>query len=345
MDKIKEALDTEIMFALEKEFPEKSNYEISNIEEIFGGADTRIISFEFSFLENGDKKIIPLIFRVYREGTSNERAEREFNILKGLFDAKKSVPRPYLTSEEENILGLPYIVMEKVEGVLLASLYDDPAKHEELTFQFTSQMVEIHKTDWSKIFPERNIPEIENNPFILIYNLLAWPKKRLQGFNEPELKELKQVISWLEENKVPTSELNLIHGDFHANNILVNQKDEFVVIDWSNINVNDYRLDLAFAICAFNSAAPMDFKPILTQLYQQISGKKVEEIEYFMVLASLGNLTRIYSTIVNFDIANENEMSKNAFLNLHKDYTRYLAFMTQEIAKIELPTIFEALEK
>jgi thiamine kinase-like enzyme len=194
-------------------------------------------------------------------------------------------------------------------------------------------MVEIHNTDWSKLFPDINNEAIKTDPFIFIYNTLSWPKKRLQGFNEPELDEIRQVISWLEENKVPTRDLSLIHGDYHPENILVNKKGEFIIIDWSNISVNDFRFDLAFAISTFNSALPTDFKPILTQLYQQISGKEVEEIEYFMVLASIHNLTRIYSMIINFEISNENDITKNALLNIHKNYTQYLASMVQEITK------------
>ncbi|MHA1912687.1 MAG: phosphotransferase family protein [Candidatus Kariarchaeaceae archaeon] len=345
MEKIKETLDTEVKIALEKVFPDKSSYEISSFEEIFGGADTRIFSFEFSFLEKGDKKNIPLILRLFREGTKNATVKREFSILKKLYEAQKPVPRPFIVSENKDILKLQYFVMEKVEGVLLSTSFNDPAKHDELFFQFISKMVEIHKTDWSKIIPETDGPELETDPYTIINNLISWPKKRLQEFKEPELNELKELIKWLEENKVPTIELSLIHGDFHVENILVKKKGEFIIIDWSNISLKDYRLDLAFAISTFNSATPIDIKPVLTELYQQISGKKVEEIEYFMILASIFNIMRIYSTIVNWDITGENKITKNAFLNLHKEYTRYLATMTKEITKIELSTIIDALKK
>ena len=139
-EKIKETLETEVKDFLKTLYPGRTDYEISSLGEIFGGADTRIISFSFDYQENGTHKSLPLILRVYRIGTSNKQAEWEYNILKGLHGAQKSVPKPYMVSEQENTLGMPYLVMDEIEGVLLATLFDDPEKHNELFLKFISEI-------------------------------------------------------------------------------------------------------------------------------------------------------------------------------------------------------------
>ena len=68
--------ERELINGLSELFPNINEYNIENIEEITGGADTHIWGFDFVY----DGQKIELVARIYREGTSDARAEKEFQI-------------------------------------------------------------------------------------------------------------------------------------------------------------------------------------------------------------------------------------------------------------------------
>ncbi|KKM76426.1 hypothetical protein LCGC14_1380220 [marine sediment metagenome] len=136
----------------------------------------------------------------------------------------------------------------------------------------------------------------------------------------------------------------LIHGDFHANNVIVNKKQELVVLDWSNVTINDYRIDLAFTITTAEGVGGFELKSIIINLYEQIRSIKVNDIEFFMILSNFFNLLRIYSGVHNPEITGENEETKNSFRDELGSYISYLHDLIHTETGISVKTLKDILK-
>ncbi|MHA1447605.1 MAG: phosphotransferase family protein, partial [Candidatus Heimdallarchaeaceae archaeon] len=292
----------EVMQELKKFKVISDNSELENYKQIQGGADTTM--FEISFL-NHSKKYIQ---RIYGRNASNETAESEYNVQKTLFENNVNVPETYLVKLTPNTREKPYFIMEKIEGTRLDLVFfKNPEKLEQLIEMLLLELYKIHTID-PKLFPQISSPDIQKNPFAPIEHTLFRRKYFFDKYPN-ELSELKPVIDWLENNKTknPCKELVIIHGDYHSQNIMVQDDSELRILDWSNISIRDFREDLGFTTVGLCIGAKENLEYKIADSYEQISGTKVDNLGYFMILASIFNLIRFYSCANNHSITNETE--------------------------------------
>ncbi len=313
--------------------PEDS--ELDDYTQVYGGADTTI--FEISFKDYPTK----YIQRIFRSEVSKEHAEFEFIIQKILFDNDVSVPQPFLMKFTPNSLERFYFIMEKIEGPQLAQAFEsNPEQFDNLLFKQFKELHKIHTVD-PKLFPQIVSFDIKENPFAPVEYLLNRRKSFLEKYPE-DLKELKPVFDWLEEHKKdnPCKKLVVVHGDYHGFNIIVQENQELKILDWTGISISDFRRDLAFAATTTSSMVGEDMSSIIVSVYEQISGLKVENLHYFLILENIFNLIRFYSGINNPLITNETEDTMNFFKSV-RTYPLFLVDLIKETCDIELNQIKE----
>lgn len=312
---------------------------LNSYKQLQGGADTTI--FEISF-KNHSNKYIQRIFRgTNPPNISNSRTEFEYSVQKTLFENNINVPKPYLMKLTPNTRERPYFIMEKIEGTRLDHLLErNPEQFMQLLENSLQEMQKIHSVD-PKLFPQIPSPDIQKNPFAPIDQILTVLMQFEKKF-ETDLSELKLVIDWLDNNKNnnPCRKLVVTHGDFHALNIIVQEDREFKILDWTSIKISDFRKDLGNIVVNFSSRANMNLAPLIISTYEQISGWKVQNLPYFMILAHIFNLLRFYSGINNPTITNETEDTM-IFWKLSKFYLLYLVDLVKETCNIELLQIKE----
>ena len=78
---------------------------------------------------------------------------REYRILSHLHPVYKKVPRPLLFCEDEEILGAPFYVMERVTGIILRAqppngIELSPELMRGLSETFIENLAEIHEIDY-----------------------------------------------------------------------------------------------------------------------------------------------------------------------------------------------------
>ncbi len=82
------------------------------------------------------------------------------------------------------------------------------------------------------------------------------------------------------------------HLDFHYGNVLLRNGTTPVVIDWGNVAITDLRLDLAWT-CLFQ----IDWRELLLAEYQRMSGRQIEQFEFFEVLVCLKRLITVFFSV------------------------------------------------
>ncbi len=335
--RITKDIEAEIFDQLTSACPDFKDYQISTFTRVLGGADTTIFSFDLI----STSKTIPLILRIFRPNFT-ESAKREFQTLIRLHSRGLKVPKPYFWVPKSTQLGCAYIVMERIDGKLLADVLHAVRSDERflhLIHKFIINLVAIHSIKWSNAFSSLASLSIREDPHIFCITELARQKRIVE---ENKIEEFFPLIKWMERNQVPSKEHCLLHGDYHAANVLVTKNHDLFTIDWGSIKMGDFRYDLGYSIMALNSAG-YDTTDLLINHYEAITGTKVDNIEYFMVLSVLGNLLKIYSAVFNHKITGETEDSARFFIHDIKDYSCYLVNFVRKITGITLTRLTEAL--
>ena len=311
--------------------PKDSEIELYN--QIHGGADTTI--FEIGFKNHSTR----YVQRIFRPSTGIESSEFEYTIQKTMFENGLNVPETFLIKHPPNAWDRTYFIMKKIEGRGINDILENnPEKFEEIAERFMLELHKIHSIN-PDLFPQIPRADIQKDPFAVITKTLRRAKATIEKFHE-ELAELRLVVDWLEENKSnnPCEELVVIHSDYHPFNIIVEEDGTFQILDWTGINISDYRRDLGFSIIAISAGVGIDQVPKFQKIYEKISGKKVENLEYFMVLASVYNLMRFYSGMNNPSITNETEDTM-AFFKSISDYPLFVVELVKRECGIDLKQI------
>ncbi|MCY3411954.1 MAG: aminoglycoside phosphotransferase family protein [Candidatus Heimdallarchaeota archaeon] len=295
---------------------------VHNITKIEGGADNIIISL--------DVDDIPLILRVFRSPGS-KRAEEEYTILSHLYNAGIPCPQPYFFENTNE--DFSYVAMERING---RPMFAAGADNEiETVDQYYDAMVALHSFDYTmiEVLEKKNSRES-------VMDIINSSKTRIEKF---QIEELKPLIEFLESriNNLAYGDPVLLHGDFHGANVMIDD-DRLVLIDWSNVNIGDYRIDLAFSAFAFFAleAFPVEKS---SSIYQDKSGNLVQDMDYFLILSNLHNFIRIYSCAVDYTITGEDESTKKVFFEFVRPYTSQLLTLITRLTGLSFPNIEKAL--
>ncbi|MHA2251733.1 MAG: phosphotransferase family protein [Candidatus Kariarchaeaceae archaeon] len=338
----------ELLLQLKPLYPESADLEIKNFYEIFGGADTRIISFDLTRKNQKRKETLGLILRLYIRDSGNERMIRDFSNLEKLFSQGLSVPKPYFCSPNLTEFSHAYMVMERIEGQTLDSLFQnaDHRKQQEYLVKFIKEMALLHSLTIETLGFEAKLYDIKVDPYSPIKSYLNRFNQKISRYEE--LHELSPLIKWLEEKMVnfPSSRLVFIHGDFHPANIMVTPQGDFKILDWSSIRYEDFRFELGFssvAIEAFGGEVGKT-RHILSKIYTEETNHEVAGIEYFMLLSNFDNLFRFYSMLFNPKITNENPDTTDEIVKLFMPYVKYTLDLIYHQTGIKLYSIADRIK-
>lgn len=332
---ITEDIQSEIHHHLSSVYPEFRDFHVGAFSEIVLGADTSIFSFDLV----ADYTTVPLILRTHRPGGAGS-ARREYQIMKGLYSAGIDIPRPYIFLERFSSLDRASIVMERIQGQLLSEqiLASYPGiRFNQLIREYMKTLAKLHSFDWSRHLSFLDSNGVSANPQLSIDYDLSMSKRRAKDY---DIKELAQVIGWLEDNRIEKTEVCFVHGDFHPLNIIVTDDARLVTLDWTNAKLADFRTDLGFAVVAMGSSG-FDIREQMISEYESVTKKKVEQLEFFMVLSCLHNVFRVYSAIFDHRITGESEETAQLFRDQYIDYARYIVTTTQDITGVSLEKILD----
>jgi len=217
-------------------------------ERIGNGLDTYIYAFSVEGAEAPDPWASPLILRVYPAVSQCEKARREFAVQQFAVDRGFPAPRPLSLDDAGPVLGLPFMIMERVPGVPLLDRMKNPFALAGIIRAMADLQVRLHKV------PVEGCPLPSSPP--LVSRQLADIARDLQKF---EIDHLSAEYGWLEANcsVVEDEEPVLLHNDFHPLNIIVDSDGGMTLLDWSDAALGDRHHDLARTLALFWLAPPL----------------------------------------------------------------------------------------
>jgi aminoglycoside phosphotransferase (APT) family kinase protein len=176
---------------------------------------------------------------------------REFRVLSKLGPAYAKAPTPLLHCEDESVLGAPFYLMERVEGVILrkslpAGLTLSETKATSLCHRLIDTLAELHSVDFAAI----GLGDLGKPEGYVDRQVGGW-RKRYAGSQTDDIESVESVGQWLGDNKPTSQRAALIHNDFKFDNLVFaapNLDRVLGILDWEMCTLGDPLMDLGTAL-------------------------------------------------------------------------------------------------
>ena len=227
---------------------------------------------------------------------------REKRVLAALADSDVPHARLAAACDDETVIGSPFYLMHFVDGWSPASSRTWPAPFDAdlsqrpgLAFELVRGAALLSKVDWrSKDLEGFGQPEGFHER-----QVDRW-LRFLSAYKCRELPGLEVAAAWLREHRPRSYEPGILHGDYQFANVMYENGAPAklaAIIDWEMTTVGDPLLDLGWVLIAWGEEADdmeyaryldlagMPPRDDLLEHYATISGRPVDEIDYYVVLA------------------------------------------------------------
>lgn len=210
---------------------------------------------------------------------------REFKVLSLLKPHFSFVPTPVAYEETGDLLGAPFYLMERVNGIILRN---KAPKGLDLKADLMSaisknavkQLADLHKID----LKSSGLADFGKPEGYVERQVTGW-SKRYQKAKTDEIKEIEDSFNWLMNNLPDENLPAFIHNDFKYDNIVLdpnNPESIMAILDWEMATVGDPLMDLGTTLAYWAEAKDSDaLKPFnLTWLPGNLTREEVVK-EYF----------------------------------------------------------------
>jgi len=194
---------------------------------------------------------------------SGHDMSREYRILTHLLPVWPKVPEPIAFCEDPSILGAPFYLMERVDGVILrgGTPPPDAATMRRICDAFVETFAQIHRID----VVGAGLETLGHPDGYVERQVDGWSRRWHDAVIEP-VASIDQTIAWLAKNRPIETGAALIHNDFKLDNLVLDPGDLShvrAVLDWEMATLGDPLMDLGSGLAYW--AEPGD-PPALTNI-------------------------------------------------------------------------------
>jgi aminoglycoside phosphotransferase (APT) family kinase protein len=190
---------------------------------------------------------LPLVLRFYEGSRAHDKAVREVATLERLTTDGFPVPHPYLFESDPQVLGAPFLVMERLRGGPLFAIRSFPQAFKTFALGFVGfvrTQARLHRLRGLADRPRAHHADGVPNDAPLLDRMLGLVRNRI---DRGPLPSLEPALARLREraDHFRSGAASLVHLDYHPQNVLVRGLHVTGVIDWVNADCGDRHLDAA----------------------------------------------------------------------------------------------------
>jgi len=232
---------------------------------------------------------------------------REYRILSSLEGVYPKAPAPYLFCVDETVIGAPFYVMDRVEGVILrgkqlpAGLDLGPGDMRRLSTALIDGLAELHGVDVAAA----DLADFGRPKGYVERQVTGWARRYFDAKTD-EIPEVEEAAGWLADHLPDDNPGALIHGDFKYDNLVLDPVELtriIAVLDWEMATVGDPLMDLGTTLGYWVEASdPDEIKMLplgptllpgnltrmeLAERYAAQTGRSVDNVLFYFVYALL----------------------------------------------------------
>ncbi len=227
--------------------------------------------------------------------------KREYNILASLKPVYPLVPTPLAYSEDLEIMGSPFYVMDRFRGIILRSKFPEglvlsPAEVGKLCHNFVNHFAQLHSLDYKAC----GLGELGKSEGYIKRQIDGWSRRFRDALTD-DVPDFEEVMSWLSANAPQESRSpGIIHNDYKFDNVVLNPENPLEIIgivDWEMATIGDPLMDLGASLgywvdpddsdeLKLIGTIPTTTPGMLTrkevvEAYQEYSGQKIDDFSFY----------------------------------------------------------------
>jgi aminoglycoside phosphotransferase (APT) family kinase protein len=191
-----------------------------------------------------------------RKASSAHDMGREFRILARLNAHYPYAPKALAYCEDSSIVGSPFCVMERAQGVIVRDQFPAGVSDEQIRLQFEhliDGLAQLHGVDVAAA----GLTDFGKGSGYRERQIGGW-SRRLAAAATDDMADFGAITAWLMANRPPEPETAaIVHNDFKLDN-LVWEPSEIstlkAVLDWEMSTVGDAAFDLACTLSFWQQA-------------------------------------------------------------------------------------------
>lgn len=229
---------------------------------------------------------------------------REAGLLERIHPAFPLAPRPYVFCDDLSVMGVPFYIMERRNGLVLNDAFPPgvevtPELCRHISETVVDTLAGIHGVDWQAA----GLAEFGHPEGFLERQVRSWIERYARSRTD-ESPDVEALTRWLTEHIPASPPPALIHNDFKLNNMLLDPAElarPVAVLDWEMTTIGDPLFDLAISLSYWVQADdPAELRAILPtvtplpgfftrpefmQRYAARSGRDLSSMQFYMTFA------------------------------------------------------------
>jgi aminoglycoside phosphotransferase (APT) family kinase protein len=163
---------------------------------------------------------------------SAHAVDREFRVMRALWETGFPVPEPLALCEDDGVLGTAFYIMRHVEGrVFLDNAMPDldPAERGAMFDSVNATLARLHGIDHVAV----GLGDFGRSGNYFSRQISRW-SQQYEASRTEDLPAMDKLIAWLPGAAPQDEETGLIHGDYSFHNVLIHPSEPKVVavLDW-----------------------------------------------------------------------------------------------------------------
>lgn len=201
---------------------------------------------------------------------------REYRVMRDLAPLFPKVPKVYHYCEDDAVMGAPFYLMERIEGIILrAPTHRSFVRLSEVAYQQVSSawldtFVALHTVDYQAA----ELADFGRPVGYVERQIKGW-SKRYEKAKTEDVAEIDFVMQWLNEHIRPESSHTLIHNDYKYDNVVFeegNWTSIKAVLDWEMATIGDPLMDLGSSLAYWVNADDMEAERAMAMLPTHFAG-------------------------------------------------------------------------
>ncbi|MFN4085059.1 MAG: phosphotransferase family protein [Spirosomataceae bacterium] len=228
---------------------------------------------------------------------------REANVLNQLHAAGfTQVPRVIHVCDLPEILGSPFYLMQRVEGMIYRAGFRSippPSTMRLLSERLGDTLVKLHSLD----LQSTGLISLGKPEGFMERQVDGWTHRFEVAQTEP-LESMEILSAWLKNHIPPPQKPVLLHNDFKYDNVIFGQDFQVnAVLDWEMATVGEPLLDVGVALSYWSQTTDSDFEKAFNitwwpgnfsrsewaQYYADRSGRDIQHLPYYYAFGLFKN--------------------------------------------------------
>ena len=228
------------------------NTELS-IKQYAGGASNLTYLLEWH-----DKGIILRTAPIGVNIKSAHDMSREYNVLQKLNSHFKYAPNALHLCEDDSIIGRPFYLMQKVDGIILRRDFQQSYSKQQAS-QLCKNLIDVHVALHKVDIKQTGLMDLGHPQGYIARQVKGWQQRYINAMLKDSL-NVEDLMHWLREKQPADSEVAscLIHNDYKLDNVVLstqNQTKIVAVLDWEMATIGSPLMDLGCSLAYWIEAS------------------------------------------------------------------------------------------